>query len=120
MAVGRGERQDRTLVPDCGHAPKGQVWPYDLELAQVLHKYKLRFFKMPDVLMKGEQKKRSRANALLKIFQVLCRSPPIIFFGVAAIGRAAGFSSLRPGPHSPDGQQCHVMVTLLAVSIASE
>src|SRR6266446_5957205 len=30
------------------------------------------------------------------------------FSGVAAIGRAAGFSSLRPGPHPPDGQQCHL------------
>jgi hypothetical protein len=39
------------------------------------------------------------------------------FSGVAAIGRAAGFSSLRPGPHPPGGQQCHVIVTLSAAQL---
>jgi hypothetical protein len=39
------------------------------------------------------------------------------FSGVAAIGRAAGFSSLRPGPHPPDGQQCHFFVTLSAAQL---
>src|SRR5258708_12515437 len=39
------------------------------------------------------------------------------FSGVAAIGRAAGFSSLRPGPHPPDGQQCHLFVTFSAAQL---
>jgi hypothetical protein len=41
------------------------------------------------------------------------------FCGVAAIGRAAGFFLPQTWTTLAGGQQCHVIVTLLAASIAS-
>jgi hypothetical protein len=67
----------------------------------------------PGVRRPHKKNKQGQRPAL--DFQVLYRSPPVVFFGVAAIGRAAGFSSLRPGPHPPGGQQSSLLASLLRV-----